>query len=183
MVDIVEEFVICPRTCAIVPVAHIDYQSIAITFDGTFYIDAKPLDIVKNSCLEWGVSYEGRLQAIKHHFSQMKKFVIPIYPERNIVVFPTHSPQKFHCCWINPLHIERVEEVVEKVHGKIEKQVLVTFKNNKILLLRLSLQSFQKQVERAYMFLKFFSTYERDNRFLQNRTVYYFYQPKKENDK
>jgi competence protein ComK len=65
-----------------------------------YAVNMSAKEIIENSCLYYGSSYEGRKDAVKYRTDFRRKLPIPISISRNIYAFPTHSPDDYKCAWI-----------------------------------------------------------------------------------
>ncbi|WP_416147634.1 competence protein ComK [Salipaludibacillus sp. HK11] len=109
---------------ALLPAAHIDYRTIVIEENATYYINQKPLDLIKLACFKGGSSYDGRRLAAMHELAIYKKIPVAINTHDGIYTFPTCSPCLFHCHWIFYEYIRNISRV-----PKVSNQCLITFKN------------------------------------------------------
>lgn len=77
--------------------------------EGTEYkIEAKPLKIIDYSCKYFGSSYVGRREGSKQILQTAYKLPIMIEDTRNIVFFPTNSPEETECSWLALNKIEKI---------------------------------------------------------------------------
>ncbi|MHC0036766.1 competence protein ComK [Pseudoneobacillus sp. C159] len=104
--------------------------------DREFLIPCKPLDIIKASCNYYGSSFKGRLEGSNHVIG--KKHKTPIALESNLFIFPTTSPSRSNCFWVNEQHV-----LNQVAHAS--DSTAVTFKNNRTYLLPISERSFKNQ--------------------------------------
>ena len=134
------EYEINDETLAIMP--DNVWNSIVVEDQASYEISKKTLDIVDYSCKYFGSSYDGRKSGAKTILNSGYKLPILVEGTRNIVFFPTISPLDADCCWISLKNI--------KSYSKInDYQTLVEFKNNRTLVVNISLNSFNNQVMRA----------------------------------
>lgn len=143
-----ENYEIHKGTMAIIPVAHLTYQSEIIEEDRRVYVPIKPISLIKEGCLEGGADYAGRRAAVMHQTGISQKVPIPINPLEEIYAFPTHSAKHFDCCWIFYKHVKRITP-----DGN---QTIITFRNNEQLKVNVSHYIIEKQMHRtAYCFIRF----------------------------
>lgn len=114
----------------------------------TFFVSKNALDIIKYSCIYFGSSYEGRIEATKNLIGMNYKLPIIIEESRDIVFFPTSSFNSLNCCWIALNNIER--------YVKSDKNCMIYFNNNKIVEINISYESLENQIFRSMMLLSKF---------------------------
>lgn len=69
--------------------------------DGELIVKMSPLSIIKNSCLYFGSTYEGRSMAIKEILGIDMKIPILIEESRNMLFFPTTSCINRNAIWVS----------------------------------------------------------------------------------
>ncbi len=134
---------ITTKTLAILPVQDLQYQSKIIEQEEEYDHSSSPFDIIKENCLHYGSSYEGRKSSIQYHLDFKQKTPIPIHPARNIYAFPTHSAKSFECAWLFFLGVSDIKIGQEKT--------LLQFTNGKYIYLSISSYIIQKQYDRTGM--------------------------------
>ena len=113
--------------------------------EGTEYkIEAKPLKIIDYSCKYFGSSYVGRRESSKQILQTAYKLPIMIEDTRNIVFFPTNSPEETECSWIALNKIEKIRPLSSR-----SNYTEIEFANGKILALPISYKSLENQILRA----------------------------------
>lgn len=127
------------NTYALLPID--DKKTIAIEKDGNIVVLKNATQIIKESCENFGSSYDGRYNGTKKLLGVSYKSPIIIEETKKIIYFPTTSPRLNTCAWINLNSIKNYDYKNEKVK--------VYFFNNKIIDLDISFQSFDRQVLRA----------------------------------
>ncbi len=135
-----------PNTAALLPVKHLDYCTLIIETNGSYYINQPSLTLIKEACLKGYSTYEGRREAVRHYTGFHQKVPIPINPYQNIYAFPTQSPHQFECCWLFPTHIQSIKPTSNS------KGSIVTFKNKKTITLSQSASTLRKQMQRTAFF-------------------------------
>lgn len=147
MNEIFKDYTINPQTFALLPAKQIDYETTVIEQDKQFFVSKTPYQLIKEACLDYYSTYEGRRTAVMHHTNFKKKVPIPISLSRNIYAFPTHSTTDIECIWIFPNHIQSIKQVssVKTPHF----QSVITFKNGQQLPLNVSHHILDKQMQRA----------------------------------
>src|SRR5699024_6407938 len=139
------QYIINKDTSCIIPAKEIEYDAIVGEGERLRYIRQTPFDIIKQSCIRYWSSYEGRRQAIIHHTGFKERVPIPINPKEGMISFPTHAIKHIDCCWLMFHHVLQYEPIKNDPKYK----TLVTFTNRKTLKLDESIRSFQSQMERA----------------------------------
>ena len=113
--------------------------------EGTEYkIEAKPLKIIDYSCKYFGSSYVGRREGSKQILQTAYKLPIMIEDTRNIVFFPTNSPEETECSWLALNKIEKIRPLSSR-----NNYTEIEFANGKILELPISYKSLENQILRA----------------------------------
>lgn len=69
--------------------------------DSELLVRSFSFDIVKNSCLFFGSSYEGRAYYTSSMLGYKMKLPIIVEESSPIIFFPTCSPKKNNCIWIS----------------------------------------------------------------------------------
>ncbi|GAB2553137.1 competence protein ComK [Gracilibacillus alcaliphilus] len=101
---------ITANTLAILPKFDIEYASTIIEMSDQLVRKEKPIDIIKENCLHYGASYEGRRASIIYHLDFQQKTPIPISPEQEIYSFPSKSPAAEDCSWLFVHGITEIKE-------------------------------------------------------------------------
>jgi len=101
-----EDYIIGPDTMLILPLLK-DQQiySRIIEMNEEFICAKKPLDIIKNSCIYYGASFEGRKEATIALTNMKNKTPIIISHTLSLFYFPTASVHKPDCSWISLEHV------------------------------------------------------------------------------
>ncbi|SFD87382.1 competence protein ComK [Lentibacillus persicus] len=150
MTTLLNNYVINEDTMALLPAAHIDYDTIAIETNQELCIRKTPHQLIRDACLNDCSTYEGRREAVMHHFGFKRKVPVPISPAQNCFVFPTHAPADFVCSWIFYSHVQNVLPAsgsTKNTHG----QSIIVFKNGRQLQVDVSLYVLEKQLARTGM--------------------------------
>ena len=98
--------------------------------------------ILEHSCEYFGSSFEGRKEGTKKLLGITHKSPIIIEESRKIIFFPTTSPEKEDCVWINL-------DKIDTYYKKDSKTSTIKFKNGDIIDLNLSIGSLNNQILRA----------------------------------
>lgn len=144
--EIKEEFEVTKYTMAVVA-EKLDGRLVSkvLEVNGDYTVKMKPLAIIERSCKYFGSSLKGRQDGTKEVAGITHKAPIAIDPTSGIYMFPTQSPNRSECSWISHSYIAKIESVGYD-------QTLVTFKNEKSLLLNISKGSFENQLHRTAQF-------------------------------
>ena len=129
------------NTIMIIPVN--DKQSRVIETDTEYIVDADAYSIMERSCLYFGSSFEGRLSSSKEMLGSIYKAPILIEESRNIIFFPIKSCVVRQNAWIS------LNNLVS--YNKNDKKTIVTFKNDKQMLIDAPYFSIDNQVLRSTM--------------------------------
>jgi competence protein ComK len=119
------------ETLVIVPYAN--GKSKVYEYDGEYIINAVSLDIIKNSCLFFGCSFEGRRDAVKDILGIDMKVPILVEDSKNIIFFPISSCINKNSIWIsyqNLLKYSKFDEFSTVLYFRNNKQVIVDVKYN-----------------------------------------------------
>ncbi len=117
-------------------------QTKVIENDDEYIIDNTTLNVLEHSCEYFGSSYEGRKEGTKKLLGITHKSPIIIEESRKIIFFPTTSPDKKDCIWINL-------DKIEKYYKNGSKNSTILFKNGKIHNFNISIGSLTNQILRA----------------------------------
>lgn len=128
-------------TFALLPAFDIDYQTRAITSKGVIRIAQPPLSIIKENCLYYGSSYNGRREAVLYHLNYQQRTPIPIHPSIGIIAFPTKSIKHADCKW---LFFHAIRDI-----RKVNQKVYIEFINGQQLSINESVHTIRKQYDRA----------------------------------
>lgn len=111
----------------------------------TFIINRNTMDILEESCVYFGSSYEGRMSGAKKLLNMKYKLPFILEDTQELVLFPTCSPRLDNCIWLVLKNIEN--------YKRNYKKTTVFFKNNNKIDLDISYGSFENQIFRATMLL------------------------------
>lgn len=138
-----KKYIIDQETLAIMPAKQIDYDSVVMTQNGTLHNNQTPLDIIKESCLEYWTTYEASRTAAIHHMHFNNKVPILVSRQDQLYFFPTHSPTHMDNCWIAAHHIAYIQQLRKnKSH--------IQFTCGLELILDVSTYTLQQQKNRSY---------------------------------
>ena len=117
-------------------------KSKVIETDAEYIIDTPVLNILEHSCEYFGSSYEGRKEGTKKLLGITHKSPIIVEESRKIIFFPTTSPEKEECIWINL-------DKIDKYYKKTNKTSEILFKNGDKVEFDVSIGSLTNQILRA----------------------------------
>ena len=95
----VMDYVFNYETLVIVPYGK--NKSKVYEFDDVFIVDMEVSDIIKNSCLYFGSSLEGRKEGTKHLINCEMKVPIIVEDSQSLIIFPTYSYRNNKNVWIS----------------------------------------------------------------------------------
>ncbi len=134
------EFEITYDTQVILP---IDNKSSRIIENNESYVvNVTPMQILEHSCEYFGSSFNGRKDGTKKLLGITHKSPIIIEESRKIIFFPTTSPERTDCIWINL-------EKINKYYKSSQKKSIIEFKNGDIIEFEISIGSLTNQILRA----------------------------------
>lgn len=127
-------------TLAIVPM---DAKTSKVLEDEVEYvIEEAPYQIMEESCRYFGSSYNGRKEGARSILGGGYKMPILVEDGRNIVFFPTVSPDDKDCVWLASRKIKDIEYVDE-----LSSRII--FHNNQEIEVPVSYRSLENQLLRA----------------------------------
>ena len=124
----------------IIPVSN--NESKVIEKDDEYIVEQNTLKILEHSCEYFGSSFEGRKEGTKKILGITHKSPIIVEESRKIIFFPTNSPERKDCAWINLEKIDKYYKVDNKTSS-------ILFKCGKIVNLNISYGSLTNQILRA----------------------------------
>ena len=111
--------------------------------NGSPYImDCNPINVIEHSCEYFGSSLQGRKDGTKKLLGITHKAPIIVEESRKIIFFPTTSPEKEECIWINL-------DKIDKYYKKTNKTSEILFKNGDKVEFDVSIGSLTNQILRA----------------------------------
>ena len=149
MNKILKDYSINPQTAALLPAKQIDYETIVFEQDRQIAVSKTAHQLIKEACLDYFSTYEGRRKAVMHHTNFKRKVPIPISMGHNICTFPTHSTTDIECIWIFSNHVQSIKRI--STRKNIYAQSMITFKSGQQLPLNVSYHILDKQMRRATM--------------------------------
>ena len=135
-----KEYIINDKTLAIVMIDKV--TCLIIEENSEFFINLSWLDIVNNSCLYYGSSYDGRVEASKNLLGKDYKLPIIVSEFYDILMFPIGSKQSDICTWIC---LNKIENYIVE-----ENMVEFIFKCKRSYNVYVGKRSFESQLLKAY---------------------------------
>lgn len=117
-------------------------KSKVVEANGEYFVDNSVLEIMEHSCEYFGSSYEGRKDGTKKLLGITHKSPVIVEESRKIIFFPTISPDKKDCIWVNL-------DKINKYYSINSKKSAILFKNGDILEFDVSIGSLTNQILRA----------------------------------
>ena len=127
------------ETLAILPVD--GTKSKIIELNQEYIIDDNPYQVMEHSCEYFGSSLNGRLVGSKNMLGSIYKVPVLVEESRNLIFFPTQSPILEDNSWIS------LNKIVN--YKKVDDKTMITFKNDKNLIVDIPFLSIQNQIYRA----------------------------------
>lgn len=152
MTIILPNYEINEQTLALKPAFHHQYSTIALEGNQTLFIQQTPLQLIQQAALKGGSDYNGRRRSITYLTGVKKKIPIPLYPQKNIYAFPTHSPHHQDCYWIFFHQVDSIQKLPTPKNSIYSTKVI--FKNGQELLLKESIYTIEKQMYRTWLCVK-----------------------------
>ena len=119
-----------------------DKKSNILEDDREFSIYQNAYEIMDESCIYFGSSYNGRKEGTKSILGVNYKVPIVVEDSKNMIFFPTASPTDNECIWVALNNIKFFEKIDYN-------QTRIVFKNNKEILVPVSYRSVENQILRA----------------------------------
>lgn len=133
------EYEVNSETLAIIPIT--DNQSKVVELNNEYIINNSPYKVMENSCNYFGCSLQGRFDGTKSILGSIYKAPVIVEDSRDIIFFPTISPNLPDNCWISLNNIKKYQQE--------DFKTVIYFDNNKKIELDVPLLSIENQVLRA----------------------------------
>ena len=108
----------------------------------SYVVNVTPMQILEHSCEYFGSSFDGRREGTKKLLGITHKSPIIVEESRKIIFFPTTSPDRNDCIWINL-------EKISRYYKSSQKKSIIEFKNGDIIEFDVSIGSLTNQILRA----------------------------------
>ncbi|MCM3742114.1 competence protein ComK [Oceanobacillus luteolus] len=139
---ILSDYHINQQTVALLPAYTLEYDTIVLEQDQKIHVKKPALHLIKEACLTYGSSYEGRRESVMHQTGVKRKVPIPISIYWNLYAFPTHSPTDYNCAWLFHRHIY-------SIHPSSDSKTTILFNNNECITVDVSPFTIQNQIKRT----------------------------------
>ena len=120
------EYEINKGTLAIMP--NENESSLVYEDEDRFLIEQSPFQIMEESCMYFGSTYEGRKESARSILGAEYKVPVIVEDTDNLIVFPTTSPKSDDCIWISLKRVknfERIDNSNTKVIFDNNKEIIV----------------------------------------------------------
>lgn len=139
------EYEINKRTMFLRPVIERGKRyTLIVEVNDVFLCPLKIKDILRKSCVYYGVDYESRRKGTRHLIGYKRKLPITIEPSNRLFFFPTASHDSPECIWISSEH-------VEKPHRAGPRQTEIFFRNKQSHHFPVSVGTIEGQLNRTRM--------------------------------
>ena len=137
--DMNDKYEVNDDTLAVIGVSN--NKTRIIEYNSDFLLEDNAYQVIDYSCNYFGSSYKGRVEGTKNILGCKNKVPVIIEESKEIIFFPTTSPELSKCCWISLSSIEKIDSC--------GKNSIIYLKNNKKIFLNVSKQSIDNQIFRA----------------------------------
>lgn len=117
-------------------------KSKVIESDNEYVVNQTVQEVLEHSCEYFGSSYEGRKEGTRKMLGITHKSPIIVEESQKMIFFPTTSPERLDCIWVNL-------EKIEKYYKVDNKKSAIIFKNGDKLEFDVSFGSLSNQILRA----------------------------------
>lgn len=117
-------------------------KSKVIESDNVYVVNQTVQEVLEHSCEYFGSSYEGRKEGTRKMLGITHKSPIIVEESQKMIFFPTTSPERLDCIWVNL-------EKIEKYYKVDNKKSAIIFKNGDKLEFDVSFGSLSNQILRA----------------------------------
>lgn len=127
-------------TLVVMPEEH--NQSVVLELEDEYVVDGSPYQVMEHSCSYFGSSIDGRIKGSKSLIGSVYRTPIVIEESKNLIFFPTISPNEKANIWISLKNLKCYERFSKN-------KTKVYFKNNKSIIVDVPYASFNNQVLRS----------------------------------
>lgn len=145
-----DNYIINSNTIAVIGIDNNTCKVIEI--DDEKIINKSSFSVIEESCLYYGSSYQGRVDAANVLIFNSYKVPIVVESVNNLVFFPTISPNSSLCMWIS------IDMVFNNIVDKDTNSCRIIFKNNKEITTNLSKYSMENQMLKSYILYSIMKT-------------------------
>ncbi|MFC0189446.1 competence protein ComK [Fictibacillus aquaticus] len=83
-------------------------------FGRTVYVAETPMNIIKDNCLLFGSTYQGRIDAIRQQIGNRTLTPVLISETYGLCFFPLESPTSEKCIWVSHPNVRTVKSIDSK---------------------------------------------------------------------
>lgn len=116
--------------------------SIVYEIEDEFVVKKSCFSILKDSCLFFGSSFDGRVESTKTFLACKMKVPIVIEESKNMIFFPTNSIKNVRCIWISYKNLL-------KYCRNDKNSTLLCFKNNRNIVINVRYNIIDNQIIRC----------------------------------
>ncbi|MFC7370349.1 competence protein ComK [Fictibacillus iocasae] len=80
----------------------------------TVFVEMSPMAIIKDNCLHYGSTYQGRIDAVRQQIGNRSLTPVLISEIYGLCFFPLESPSSIHCIWVSQPHVKAVKAINTK---------------------------------------------------------------------
>ena len=118
-----KHYIVNQNTMAVLPNKDIVYNSIIYETNEAILCETPPLDIINQSCIERGSTFDGRRKAIQHMTKRRALLPTPIEPAKGMIVIPTKKVNDPYAEWLMYYHIK---DCRPSKRGKNYSEIILT---------------------------------------------------------
>lgn len=135
-----DEYIINCETLLILP---FDYnKSIVHEIDNSYIVNKKTFDIINDSCLFFGNTFNGKCLGTTNLIDCKIKVPIIVEDSKCLIFFPSNSYKNFKCVWVSYNNMLK--------YSKYDtKSTMIYFKNNKNIIVEVKFNIIDNQVIRC----------------------------------
>jgi len=133
------EYIINERTLSLEPIRFGEYTKVYEKNSEPVMIKKTPLKIIRQSCLRYLSTYDGRREASIYVLGINRKVPINVGDLKGTYLFPTVSHLKPECTWITLSHLKFLEKIDKK-------QTKVAFTDDQDIMLPVSPLAVHNQI-------------------------------------
>ncbi|WP_179151994.1 competence protein ComK [Oceanobacillus senegalensis] len=152
MTKILNDYTITPNTMALIPAKEIEYETMVVEQDKWIPVKRTAIELIRSSCQDYLCTYEGRRNAVINRTGFKKKVPIPLYPELNLYIFPSHSIKDQECHWF--LYHSILDIKKDYASTSPEQHSIITFMNGTQHRMEVTRYILQKQMKRTLTCIK-----------------------------
>ncbi|MGX8177968.1 competence protein ComK [Exiguobacterium artemiae] len=113
---------ITEKTLALVPKygPYGEPQTLLIQEQSEVVLEGHPIKLIEESCLYFGSSMRGRIEAARHILGPNRKTPVLIDWKAQTIFFPTTAKEKAECVWINFKQMKTVQKKGDTVQVEFQ---------------------------------------------------------------